>query len=332
MNNPVVSVIVPCYNYGRFIDQTLESVQQQTFQNWECIVVDDGSSDNSAEVVEPFTKADPRIRYIYQENKGLPGARNTGIEAARGKYFMVLDADDLIQSQKIAAQVRCFEQYPEIDFVYSGVRYFWDGKTDQLLYSADWRNFPWALDKSGAGIDLLKYIVISSVILSHQPMIKKDAVLRIGLYKEHLRSCEDWEFYLRCMYNNLQVKYVDGPETLSLIRLHPNSMTRNRTVMINHMILVRSMVQEKLDDPVLKRLNEKFLINDLIELSIVSQQFENKKNGQKVLQQAIKDKSSFRLFLFKLLHKIFPPKFNLVILSIVRTIMKKWYYWKWSGA
>jgi len=324
--NTIVSIIVPCYNYGRYVGETLDSLLAQTFLEWECIVVDDGSKDNSGEVVQAYAKKDDRIQYIYQDNKGLPGARNTGIKMASGKYIMVLDADDLIQPNKIAAQVSQFEAHPALDFVYSGVRYFWDGKPENLRYSADWRNRPWALNKSGQGKDLLKYIIISSAILSHQPMIKKEAIQKIGLYREELRSCEDWEFYLRCMYNNLQIAYVDESDTLSLIRLHPNSMTRNRTVMINHMILVRNLLKEKITDPKLLALNHKFLINDLIELSIVKQQFENKAAGQQVLSDASQQHSSFRLFLFKILTRIFPSKLNLLLLSITRTIMKKWHY------
>ncbi|MFK7810817.1 MAG: glycosyltransferase family 2 protein [Saprospiraceae bacterium] len=327
-NAPLVSIIIPCYNYGRYVAQTLDSVLAQTYQNWECLVVDDGSKDNSGEVVKAYEQKDQRITYIYQNNKGLPGARNTGIKAAKGKYFMVLDADDTIQHKKIEAQVTAFENDPSLDFTYAGVRYFIDGKPEELRYSADWRNRPWALEKSGKGMDLLKYMIISDVILSHQPMIKTETVFEIGLYKEHLKSCEDWEFYLRCMYNDLNIKYVDQPDTLALIRVHPSSMTRNRTVMINHMILVRNMLNEKLSNSKLIALNNKFLINDLIELSIVKRQFEGVSEGEASLQESGKKYSSLRITLFKITTKLLSPQRNLFFLSILRTLMKKTYYRK----
>ena len=82
--NPLVSVIVPCYNYARFVPETIRSLQAQNFQNWECIVVNDGSKDNSEEVVKKLAEEEPRIKYVYQENKGLSAARNTGLSLAKG--------------------------------------------------------------------------------------------------------------------------------------------------------------------------------------------------------------------------------------------------------
>ncbi|MEM7102984.1 MAG: glycosyltransferase [Bacteroidota bacterium] len=326
MEKPIVTVIIPCYNYGRYVAETLDSVLAQSFSAWECIVVDDGSSDNSKEVVLPYTLKDPRIKYHYQDNKGLPGARNKGIEMANGKYLQFLDADDIIEKDKIKLQVKCFEDNPELDFVYGGLRYFMDGKPDKLFFSASWINRPWTLTKSGKGRDLLKYLIISSVIMPLMPLIRKEAVEKIGRYKVNLRSCEDWEFWLRFANHNYNFKFLNAENTFGIMRLHPLSMTKNRTVMLSSMIEVRQIIEEMVEDDDLKQLNQKFLINDKIELAIVKQQHEGKRLGINYMKSEFRTKPGLRYFFFRLLLNIFPPKWSLFILSLVRMIMKRYYY------
>ena len=93
---PLVSVITPCYNYAHFLPETAESVLQQKYSPLEYIIVNDGSSDNTEEIAKQYCKQDSRVKYIKQENQGLPSARNTGISMAKGKYILPLDADDTI--------------------------------------------------------------------------------------------------------------------------------------------------------------------------------------------------------------------------------------------
>src|SRR5690349_10849851 len=99
-HEPLVSVIVPTYNYARFIDQTLENLRAQTYERWECIIVDDGSTVDTEEVVSRFIEHEPRVHYIRQANQRQSVAKNTGLAAASGKYVQFLDADDFIESQK----------------------------------------------------------------------------------------------------------------------------------------------------------------------------------------------------------------------------------------
>jgi glycosyltransferase involved in cell wall biosynthesis len=101
----MVSVIIPCYNGAGFIGDTLESVRRQIFPDWECIVVDDGSTDDTAGVVRRNIAGDDRFRYVYQENGGLSAARNTGLERARGEFLQFLDADDVLLPGKLAEQL-----------------------------------------------------------------------------------------------------------------------------------------------------------------------------------------------------------------------------------
>lgn len=99
MKQPLISVIVPCYNQAQFLDECLQSVLEQTYQNWECIIVNDGSPDNTEEVALEWTKKDVRFIYLKKDNGGLSSARNAGIEKAKGEWILPLDCDDKIGNQ-----------------------------------------------------------------------------------------------------------------------------------------------------------------------------------------------------------------------------------------
>lgn len=326
MKSPIVTIIVPCYNYAQFIGQTLDSLIAQSFQDWECIIVDDGSKDNSREVVAVYTEKDKRFKYIYQENKGLPGARNTGIKNAKGTYVQFLDSDDLLEKDKLGAQVKCFEENPELDLVYTDLMYFMDGHPDQLQYSMDWLNAPWTLTKSGPGKDLLKYFIISTPILVPMPLLKIDAVNSINGFVEHLRSCEDWDFWIRCAYHDFKFKYLKQKNTRSLVRIHPSSMTKNRTTMLKSMIEVREIIHEMDIKDELKQLNQKFLVNHWVEMALVKKQFESMESAEGYLKDKIKQSSSFRMKFFKRTMAMFGIELNLKLLAVIRSMMKKYYY------
>jgi glycosyltransferase involved in cell wall biosynthesis len=112
-----VSVIIPAYNGDRFIQKTIDSVLAQTFTDYEIIVIDDGSQDNTSQVLESYGK---NIQYIYQHNQGVAAARNRGIDLAKGELIAFLDQDDLFLPHKLAAQVACLEAHPEAGMVHSG--------------------------------------------------------------------------------------------------------------------------------------------------------------------------------------------------------------------
>src|SRR5437867_1708261 len=120
---PKVSIVIPTYNYGRYVVEAVESVLNQSFQDREVIVVDDGSTDDTRERLERFRG---RIRYIYQRNKGLPAARNTGIRAARGAYVAFLDSDDLWLPEKLALQVPILDTRQQVGMVYTDAHLFDD--------------------------------------------------------------------------------------------------------------------------------------------------------------------------------------------------------------
>lgn len=110
----LVSVIITCFNQEKFISKALDSILSQTYQNWECIVIDDGSTDHSAEVIKKYQDKDKRIHYHYQDNTGVSKARNAGFKLAKGKYIQYLDGDDLLLPEKFGKQMEVFNVDPEI--------------------------------------------------------------------------------------------------------------------------------------------------------------------------------------------------------------------------
>src|SRR5436309_14667644 len=114
-SKPLVSVVIPVYNGERYLADAIQSVLDQTYRNFEVIVVDDGSTDRSAEIAKRFGEA---VRYVYRTNGGVCKARNAGIAAARGAYIAFLDQDDLWLHDKLAAQVAYLDSHPEAGAVY----------------------------------------------------------------------------------------------------------------------------------------------------------------------------------------------------------------------
>ncbi|MEO5998775.1 MAG: glycosyltransferase family A protein, partial [Chitinophagaceae bacterium] len=122
----IVSVVVTCYNQAKFIKESINSILKQTYSNWECIIVDDGSVDNTGMIVNDYL-SDIRIKYIYQQNSGVSAARNAGIAQSSGEYVQFLDGDDILEERKFELQVSFLEQNPIVDIVYGSTRYFYDG-------------------------------------------------------------------------------------------------------------------------------------------------------------------------------------------------------------
>ncbi|MDW8146902.1 MAG: glycosyltransferase family A protein [Roseiflexaceae bacterium] len=137
-----VSVVIPCYNQARFLPEAVASVVAQTFTDWEIIIVDDGSPDDTAAVAQRLIAAYPdrRIRLIRQENRGLAEARNAGIRVARAPYILPLDADDMIEPEMLALTVAALDTHPDVGFVYTDVRRF--GAENNILHT-----LPYSLER-----------------------------------------------------------------------------------------------------------------------------------------------------------------------------------------
>jgi glycosyltransferase involved in cell wall biosynthesis len=251
----MVSVIIPTFNYAHFLPETLDSVFNQTYTDWECIVVDDGSTDNTREVVTEYLTLDPRFKYIFQKNKGLPGARNTGVKAARGDYFQFLDADDLLEPCKLAEQSSFLSTHPDVDIVYGEVRFFSTEHPEQRLLSIWEDNLPWMPKISGNGRPILLELLKKNFMVVNAPLLRRSVFCDCAYFDETLKNYEDWDYWLRCAQRGKTFWFMDAPGTLALVRYHEQSMSRSHIAMSETLLRLRKRLQQVLKDPEFKKIN-----------------------------------------------------------------------------
>ncbi len=242
---PLVSIIVPCYNYGHYLAETLENLIEQSWQFWECIIVDDGSTDNSKQVAESFIKSDTRFKYIFQQNQGLSAARNAGIDVCKGSYIQFLDADDMLEENKLKKQVSYLEKHSGTDIVYGHVHYFEQNPmTINLEASTEHLGAEWMPRASGAGSDILLPLIRGNIMVVNAPLLRKSVIDDVKGFKEHLlRGYEDWDFWVRCALAGKRIQYLNEEGTRALVRLHHKSMSKNMLSMYMSHIKVREELQ-----------------------------------------------------------------------------------------
>lgn len=260
---PLISVIVPAYNFGHLIAETLRCVQSQTYENWECLVIDDGSTDNTAEVVSPFVTQDSRIRYLRQDNQKQAAARNTGIQNSKGAYFQFLDADDLLEPRKLELHTGYLEEHAEIDIVYSGVRYFRSENPNERLLSRSYSMWEdgnsWMPEISGSGNEVLSKLLRNNIMVVNSALVRRSMIETVGLFNIALTPVEDWEYWIRCAAKGATFRYDDAPESHALVRSHSQSASADGRRMLYATMRLRKEVRELLLDPEMRELNRQML-------------------------------------------------------------------------
>ena len=181
---PVVSVIIPSYNLGQYLPQTLKSVMDQTFEDWECLIVENGSTDASMNVVTDFCAADSRfVPVVFQENVGVAAARNRGLELAEGEYILFLDADDLLDPHYMEAAMAAFKLNPSLDVVY--------GKAERFGAETSWDLPPFSMDTMLASNCL--YI---SCFFRRSAVMAGEGHAAVSFDPSFKTGYEDWDFWL----------------------------------------------------------------------------------------------------------------------------------------
>jgi glycosyltransferase involved in cell wall biosynthesis len=182
---PLVSVIMAAYNMERFIGDAVQSILDQSYRDWELLVVDDGSTDGTGKVVQAFT--DPRIHYYWQENAGRSRARNRAIRLAEGKYLAPMDADDLSPSSRLAEEAAFLESHPDVAVVSGRVLSFWQGRP-----LSEVQQFPETPDA------IRRRFEAGMMAACHGgSMLRRQALAEVGLYCEDCRTAEDLDLFLR---------------------------------------------------------------------------------------------------------------------------------------
>lgn len=189
---PLVSIIITCYNKAQFLGEALDSVSTQTYPNIEIIVVDDGSPDNTSDVVTSYTSAMPNLRYIRQENQGVSIARNNGIHAANGQYIMSLDADDTISPTYVEKCANYLMNHSDVKLVYTIADTFGiqNGKWDLPPYTHEallWTN-------------MVHYCAMFR---------REDFLLSTGYNPNMVKGFEDWDFWLSFLLPSDRVHCIE---------------------------------------------------------------------------------------------------------------------------
>ncbi len=196
----LISVIIPTYNRKNFLKIAVESVLNQTYKNFELIIVDDGSTDDTENLIKSYN--DERIIYWYQKNRGASAARNTGISIANGYYIAFLDSDDRWKPEKLEIQYQAMEEHPE----------FMLSHTEEIWYRNGKILNPKKKHKKQHG-DIFKQSLQLCAISMSTVMVKKELFNLIGLYDEKLEVCEDYDMWLR-VTSQYPVLLIDLPLTL----------------------------------------------------------------------------------------------------------------------
>ena len=209
---PDVSVIIPTYNRANLLSAAIESVLAQTYSDYELLIVDDGSTDNTRDVVLSYT--DPRIRYLHKNNGGLASARNFGLREAQGRYVAFLDDDDLYLPDKLAIQVNFLDAHPDVGWVNAG--YLATDMQGNVLEEVR----PW-LSYSDLGVETWLFACPAVV---HAVQVRREWLEHIGGFDDHFRASEDWDAWLRLAYAGCTMQWVE--EIVCVYRFHGDNMVR----------------------------------------------------------------------------------------------------------
>jgi glycosyltransferase involved in cell wall biosynthesis len=204
---PLVSVIIPTYNREQYLRKALDSVLAQTYQRFEIIVVDDGSTDNTRTMLSAYKES---VRYVYQENQGISKARNTGIRNSHGDCIAFLDSDDYWLPEKTELQVALLQKHPEYGMVAS--------RCSSVRLDGSFRE----KNRPGTSGWVLENLFQANFIRTSAAIIRKECFHEVGLFDEELKECEEYDLWLRMasqypigFINKSLAVYVDNAEGVS---------------------------------------------------------------------------------------------------------------------
>jgi GT2 family glycosyltransferase len=304
---PEISVVIPAYNAERTIVETIQSVQQQTFQDFEIIVINDGSKDRTVEKVQSIQ--DERIKIFSYENGGLPTARNRGISQSQGEFIAFLDADDLWTPDKLELQLAALKPHPEAGVAYSWT-YFMDvneqGQTSALHPSS-----PYAFEGN-----VYKNLLISDFIHSgSNTLIRRKAIDSAGEFDPTFKSCEDWDYWLRLATH---WHFVVVPKYQIFYRRTPGAMSSKIEVMKEASLIAMEKAY-KAAPPELQYLKIQTMTSFHKYCASLYLQHRTDSSGANQAQQhlcaairlqpnTLLDKRTQKIMLKLLLKRLFPPK------------------------
>ncbi|MCL9809091.1 glycosyltransferase family 2 protein [Flavobacterium luminosum] len=227
----LVSIVVPCYNQAHYLKESLQSVLDQTFSDWECIIVNDGSPDNTKEVSKTWVKKDSRFTYLEKQNGGLSSARNAGIQIAKGEFILPLDADDILHPDYLQKAVPLLKENKHLGIVSCFSNFFYQN-TSNVVFQLKPIGSTWE--------DLL---FVNQLIATS--LFKRECWEKVGGYDERMKKgFEDWDFWLSVTKKGYHYEIVH--EFLFFYRKAKISMLQN--TVSNHFYEVRKGIMLKHKD------------------------------------------------------------------------------------
>jgi glycosyltransferase involved in cell wall biosynthesis len=218
---PLFSIIIPCYQQAKYLKECIGSVSSQTFTDFEILLIDDGSPDNTKEVALELATTESRLQYLYKDNGGLSSARNFGIAHAKGTYLVFLDSDDSLKPDFLAASYGKLSG--ETDITITGYSYFNDSLSIHRTVLID-ENLSF------------KHIIGGNICPPVSIAIKKSFLDNVGLFDETLNSAEDWDLWIRFFKAGAKLAIIN--QDLANYRVHEHSMSRNGSRMYNALKIV----------------------------------------------------------------------------------------------
>lgn len=219
---PTVDIIIPAYNAAKYLPDALDSVAAQEFDDWQIVLVDDGSTDNTAEVIAPYRERfGAKMTYVRQTNRGLPAARNTAIRNSSSEYLALLDADDVWLPCRLAESVRALREHPNAGVAYGGITLIdSEGRPGQSFLG----------DEKNANPKIATEIYTREIHLPCPTVtFRRRCVEQVGLFDESMRATEDRDMWLR-IAQRWDAIFV--PKVLACYRVSPNAMSQNSERML----------------------------------------------------------------------------------------------------
>ena len=232
MLDNLISVIIPIYNAEKYIEETLNSLVSQSYTNWECLLIDDGSNDCSKFRVERFCIEDQRFKYFYQNNAGPSAARNYGISLSVGDFIQFLDADDVLLPERFFVLMKLYEDLDEKAILYTDL---YLGQHDNILNTVK-MNRPASIGSNIHFLDMYNGFANNFLIIPSCCLFRKLSLKNV-LWDEKICFSEDFDFYLKVLYQGFYLKFVS--ESLVIYRNTPFSLSKNErmTILSNYLIL-----------------------------------------------------------------------------------------------